>query len=75
MDVIGPYMNEETKVILLMVLSLLFLIIIIRSLPVIITIAFNPLRLLLLMALMGIIIYMVKIWLDEESDSPGDDLL
>jgi hypothetical protein len=68
-------MNKETKVILLMVLSLLFLIVIIRSLPAIITIAFNPLRLLLILALLGIIIYMVKKWLDEESDSPGDDLL
>ena len=65
-------MNKEAKVVILMGAALILLILVIRSLPSMITIILNPIRLLLFLSLLGIIYYMVKNWLDEENDHHDD---
>ena len=68
-------MNKEGKVIVLMVIALILLIFVIRALPSVITIILHPLRLLLFLSLLGIIIYLVKSWINEDQENYPDDLV
>lgn len=68
-------MPREGKVILLMFVSLFLLIGLIRSLPAVLTLVIHPVRFLLFMSLIGILVYFVKKWLDDNHHDPNDDLV
>lgn len=43
--------------------------------PAVLTLVIHPVRFLLFMSLVGILVYFVKKWLDDNHHDPNDDLV
>ena len=68
-------MSRETKFLVILIAGFFLFIVFIRTLPGIITFVVHPIRLLFALTVLGILIYFIRMWIQEDSDEDTDELV